>query len=55
MKREAPCLYKHSCGFDICTMEACDDYKAKKRGEPLYGDEKPESKQTKDKKETRAK
>lgn len=35
-----PCIYKHSCAIEVCMMEDCPEYKAKKRGEPYFGEEK---------------
>ena len=37
---EKPCVYKKSCGYDVCMKDACPDYRAKKRGEPFFGEEK---------------
>ena len=33
----APCVYKYSCGYEICMKDDCPEYKAKKRGQKFYG------------------
>lgn len=37
--RETPCVYKKSCGYEVCMMSDCGENKPKKRGEPFYGEE----------------
>lgn len=29
MVHEKPCIYKHTCGFDICMMSECPHYEPK--------------------------
>lgn len=29
---EKPCIYKHTCGFEICMMSECPYYIAKTKG-----------------------
>jgi hypothetical protein len=40
IKDSPPCVYKKSCGYEVCMKEDCPDYKPKKRGEPYYGERK---------------
>lgn len=35
----APCVYKHSCGIEICMKDDCPEYVPKKRGQKFYGEE----------------
>ena len=49
---EKPCVYKKSCGYDVCMMDTCPDYRAKKRGEPFFGEEKVEPAERKQRKES---
>lgn len=37
--RETPCVYKHTCGYEICMLDECPEYIAKKRGMPWYEDD----------------
>lgn len=37
IKTPPPCVYKKSCGYEICLKEECPEYTAKKRGEPYFG------------------
>lgn len=32
MVHEKPCIYKHTCGFDVCMMSECPYYEAKTKG-----------------------
>lgn len=32
MLHEKPCIYKHTCGFDICMMSECPYYEPKTKG-----------------------
>jgi hypothetical protein len=37
--KEYPCIYKHTCGFDICTMSECSDYVPKTKGKKWFEEE----------------
>ena len=34
---EKPCIYKHSCGWEICMLEDCPEYIAKTKENKYYG------------------
>lgn len=39
-----PCIYKKSCGWEICMKDACPEYVPKKRGQKFYGEDEQEDK-----------
>lgn len=41
--KEKPCIYKFSCGYDICMKSDCPDYVAKTRNNSYYGKEDKEN------------
>lgn len=43
--REKPCIYKHTCGWDICMGEDCPEYIAKTKDNKWYEDEDGERKE----------
>lgn len=38
MANEKPCIYKHTCGFDICMMSDCPYYEPKTKGKKWFED-----------------
>ena len=36
MANEKPCIYKHTCGFDICMMSDCPYYEPKTKGKKWF-------------------
>ena len=36
MANEKPCIYKHTCGFDICMMADCPYYEPKTKGKKWF-------------------
>ena len=42
VKTTPPCVFKESCGNEICMRENCPDYKPKKSNQPYYGEEEQE-------------
>jgi len=39
MKVYPNCIYKKSCGYEVCLKEDCPEYKPKKRGESYFGED----------------
>ena len=38
-ENEYPCIYKHTCGFDICMLSECPDYEPKTKGKKWFEEE----------------
>lgn len=36
MANEKPCIYKHTCGFDVCMMSDCCCYEPKTKGKKWF-------------------
>ena len=36
MANEKPCIYKHTCGFDICMKSDCPYYEPKTKGKKWF-------------------
>ena len=36
---EKPCIYKHTCGFDVCMLSECPDYEPKTKGKKWFEEE----------------
>ena len=39
MATEQPCIYKHTCGFDICMKSDCHYYEPKIKGKKWFEEE----------------
>lgn len=33
---EKPCIYKHTCGHELCTMSECPEYEPKTKGKKWF-------------------
>lgn len=38
-EKEYPCIYKHTCGFDVCMLSECPDYEPKTKGKKWFEEE----------------
>lgn len=39
MDNESPCVFEHTCGFDICMKSACQYYEPKVKGRKWFEEE----------------
>jgi hypothetical protein len=42
MANEKPCIYKHTCGWEICMKSDCPEYVPKTKGRKWFEEEEAE-------------